>query len=91
MPVSWYPDLVRLFPNLFISLFSVSGSISALKQVVFEFYLFIFVFVFFRAASAAYGSSQGQIRAVAASHIHSNARSELCLQLTPQLMAMPDP
>ena len=41
------------------------------------------------------GSSQarGQIGAVAASlrHSHSNARSELHLQPTPQLMTTPDP
>ena len=50
---------------------------------------------FFRAASATYGDSQarGRTGAGAASlrHSHSNARSELCLRPTPQLMAMPDP
>ena len=44
---------------------------------------------------AAYGGFQarGQIGAGAASlhHSHSNARSEWCLQPTPQLMAAPDP
>ena len=49
----------------------------------------------FRAASAAYGSSQatGRIEAAAASlhHSHSISRSEPHLKLTPQLMAMPDP
>ena len=54
-----------------------------------------FFFFFFRVAPIAYGRSQdrGQIRAAAAghSHSHSDARSEPCLQPTPQLMAMPDP
>ena len=49
----------------------------------------------FRAAPAAPGGSQarGPIRAVAAGlhQSHSNARSELCLQPTPQLTATPDP
>ena len=52
-------------------------------------------FFFFRAASMAYGGSQarGRTRAVAASlhHSHSNVGSELILQSTPQLRAMPDP
>ena len=51
------------------------------------------IFYFF--APMAYGGSQarGRIRAVAASlcHSHSSAGSELCLQPTPQVMAMPDP
>ena len=49
----------------------------------------------FRAAPVADGSSQamGQIGATAASlcHSHSNTGSELSLQPTPQLMAIPDP
>ena len=49
----------------------------------------------FRAAPAAYGSSQarGWIGTPAASlhHSHSNARLELNLPSTPQLMAVPDP
>ena len=56
--------------------------------------LFI-LFLLFRATPVAYGNSQarGQIRAIAAGlhHSHSNAGSELCLQPTPQLMAMLDP
>ena len=51
-----------------------------------------FFFWLFRATPAAYGGSQsrGRIRAVAAGlhHSHSNAGSEPCLQLIPQLMAM---
>ena len=54
--------------------------------------LFVFVLM---TIPGAFGSSQtrGQIRAVAAihSHRHSNARSELCLQPTPQFAAMLDP
>ena len=56
-------------------------------------FLFLF-FVFFRAAPAAYGSSQarGQIRAAAVvlRHSHGNARLEPRLQPTPQLMATLD-
>ena len=64
------------------------------------FYLFIFVCLFFvfcpfRAVPTTYGGSQarGLIRAVAASlhQSHSNARSELRLWPTPQVMATPDP
>ena len=53
------------------------------------------VLFFFRATLAAYGGSQssGLIGAVAAGlrQSHSNARSELHLQPTPQLTAMPYP
>ena len=60
------------------------------------FYFFIFFFLsFFRATPVAYGGSQasGLIRVVATSlqHSHSNARSELRLRPTLQLMAMLDP
>ena len=52
-------------------------------------------FFFFRAAPMTYQSSQarGRIGAVATNlrHSHSNARSELRLQPTPQLTAKPDP
>ena len=54
-----------------------------------------FFFLAFRAAPMAYRSSQarGRITAAAANlrHSHSNARSKLCLQTTPQLMATLDP
>ena len=57
-------------------------------------YLFIFVFLSFRAAPAAYGSSQtrGQIGAVASGlcQNHSNVESEPHLQPTAQLTATPD-
>ena len=54
-------------------------------------FIFYFIFCLFRAALAAYGSSQArrQIRAVAVGlrHSHSNTGSELCLRPTPQLSA----
>ena len=52
-----------------------------------------FFFCPFRATPAAYGGSQsrGLIRAVAAVHSHSNARSEPRLQPTPHLTATLDP
>ena len=57
--------------------------------------LFIYLFLLFRAAPAAYGGSQARdlIRATAAGlcYSHSNARSQVCLQPTPQLTAMQDP
>ena len=56
---------------------------------------FFFFFCFFRAALAAYGSSQarGGIGARAASlhHRHSKVESEPYFQLTPQFTAMLDP
>ena len=58
--------------------------------VVFCFVLFYFLL--FRATPTAYGSSQAKDRIGAAAaglcHSHSNMRSELCLQPTPQLTAM---
>ena len=64
-------------------------------MIVFFFFFFFFAFLLFRAASEAYRGSQakGPIRATVASlhHIHSDARSELCLRPTPQLTAMLDP
>ena len=55
---------------------------------------FFFFFLPFRAAPAAYGSSQarGQIRTTAAILHHSNSKAgyELCLQPTPQLTATMD-
>ena len=53
-------------------------------------FIYLFIYFFLRAAPTAYGGSQarGLMGTVAASllHSHSNARSELCLQPTPQLM-----
>ena len=69
-------------------------------QENFIFFLFIYLFVclfiylFFRAAPLAYRASQArrQIGATVASlhHGHSNTRSKLRLQPTPQLTATPD-
>ena len=54
-----------------------------------------FLFNLFRATPTVYGGYQarGLIGTVAAGlcHSYSNARSELCLQPTPQLMTTPDP
>ena len=60
------------------------------------YYLFIyFNFLLFRAAPVVYGGSlaRGPIGDAAAGlhRGHSNSRSKLCLQPTPQLMAMRDP
>ena len=59
------------------------------------FFKFFCLFAFSRAAPTAHGGSQARdpIRAVASGlyQSHSNARSEPCLQPTPQLTAMPDP
>ena len=56
---------------------------------------FFFVFCLFRATFAAYGGSQARgLKGVVTTglhHSHSNTRSKLHLQPTPQLMAMPDP
>ena len=61
-------------------------------------YLYLFVgvfFVLFRAAPTTHGGSQtrGLIGAIAAGlhHSHSNTGCELCLRLTPKLMAALDP
>ena len=64
---------------------------------IFVFFFIFLLFFFPRAAPVACGSSQtrGQIGAGAAAmglyHSHSNARSELGLQPTPQLTETPDP
>ena len=54
---------------------------------------FFLHFFFFRATHAAHGGSQAraQMGATAASLCHSNIRSKLHLQTTPQIMAMLDP
>ena len=65
------------------------------KAFLLRLLLFFFFPSCFRAASEAHGGfhTRGQIGAVAAGlrHSHSNARSELRLQPTPQFTAMPDP
>ena len=76
--------------------FNISGKTGLLAMNSLNFcfigkvFLFFFSFIF-GSSPAAYGSSQarGQIRDAVASlhHSHSNARSELHLQTTPQLVA----
>ena len=60
----------------------------------FYFYLFIFVFIGLHPWRI-YGGSKARVRIGAADaslcHSHSNTRSELCLQPTPQLRATLDP
>ena len=67
-----------------------------IKEIIYIYIYFFFgLFAFSRAAPGAYGGSRarGLIQAVAAGlhHSHRNARSQPCLQPTPQLTAMPDP
>ena len=58
-------------------------------------FFIIIIFGLFRAAPVAYGDSQarhpGGATAAGLRHSHSNVRSKLCLQATPQLMATSDP
>ena len=68
-------------------------------DVSYGFVIYVFynveIFFLFMAAPVTCGGSQGKgrIRAIATGPCHSdsNARSEMCLQSTPQLMAMLDP
>ena len=64
-------------------------------SISFSVHFYLFIYLSFRATPIALGDSQarGQIGAVAISlhHSHRSARSEPNLQLTPQLMAIPDP
>ena len=57
-----------------------------------QIFIYLFIYLLFRATPAGYGGSQarGLIRATAASLCQSH-RSEARQQLTPQLMATPDP
>ena len=61
----------------------------------YDFFFFFHLFAFSRAATMAYGGFQarGLITAIATGlqQSHSNAGSELSLQLTPQLTATSDP
>ena len=73
-----------------------TGFLILIISILLIFLKFYFILFFlFRVTLMAYGCSQarGPIGAVAADlhHSHSNARSELRLQPTPQLTAMPDP
>ena len=88
-------SFLALPPQLSRPLSSLSYTMFCCVFFSFFFFFFFFFFVFSRATPAAYGGFQarGLIRAVAISlrHSHSNGGSELCLQPTPQLMAMLDP
>ena len=92
-------SLIFLFGFLWTTLkwgLALQSLSSYLSSFGINFLSFSFLFFFFFwAAPTAYGGSQarGQIRAAATglAHSHSNARSKLHLQPTPQLMAMPDP
>ena len=81
--------------NYWIVYFNTYPSVICVLMGVFIFYFYFWSFCPFRAAPVAYEGSQarGPIGATAAGlcHSHSNARSELCLRLTPQLKARPDP
>ena len=96
------PLTVNLSNQFSLLIFYFCCLIIPLLEFFLLFYLFIYLFTYlfiyfclFRAALEVYGISQarGQIRAAAAglNHSHSNARSELHLQPTSQLMAMSDP
>ena len=89
--------LLPIFKNssLIYFLYLVAYLFPVLKMFFDKQNLIFFFFGLFRATPMAYGGSQarGLIEAVAAGlhQSHSNTRSELCLQSTPQLMATPDP
>ena len=72
----------------------IAAGISYIYLLEFIYFLF-FVFLSFRATPAACGGSQARGRSGAVvtglCQSHSNARSEPCLQPTPQLTAMSDP
>ena len=78
-----------------------AGVRDLMNLIVAGFFCFVFLFVclfgfcLFSATPEAYGSSQArrliEVAAACLHHSYSNSRSELCLQPTPQLMAMPDP
>ena len=84
--VRWYLSIVFICSSL---------KINDVEHFLLFFVLFCFAFFFFWATPRACGGSQarGRIGATAASlhHSYNNARSEPCLQLTPQLTATPDP
>ena len=95
----WAAHLNQRRPTLAASSTSVTcATIFFVVVVVLFFYLFLFYFIFvfclLGASLAAYGGSQprGLIGAVVAGlhQNHNNARSELHMQPTPQLMATPD-
>ena len=76
-------------PIIIVALYTFIFSSFKFRFMYFEVLL---LFCLFRATPAACGSSQArdQIRGTAAGLDHSHMGSELCLQPTPQLTAMPD-
>ena len=99
--LAWHSGLMIFcifLPTYCISSFVCFNLLSSFKLgclIIIDFFIFIFIFLLFRAALAAYGSSQarGAIRATAAGlrQSHSNEGSKPHLRPTPQLMAVPDP
>ena len=104
---SFFPDMVLFLCTtkshswfsllLYSGFFSCSYHYSLFGDLIRLQDFYFFFIIFFRAAPAAYGSSQatGRTGAAAASlchsHSHNHTGSELHLQPTSQLMAMPDP
>ena len=90
-------SLVNILPTWWLRYMSWSIRPYWQLQIFFfnSLFNFFFIFCLYKATAAAYGGSQarGLIGAVADSlhQSHSNARSELRLWPTPQLMATPDP
>ena len=85
LPLHWLPFLGFIHSFLFLH-----------HLLRYRIYIFLFFYLLlFRAASAAYGSSQarGRIGDTAAGwhHSHSNTQSKPSLQSTPQFTATPDP
>ena len=94
LTVCKYPcgeDIFKPFHSKLIALLSLLELVKNWACILF--YDFYFYFLLLRASSEAYGASQarGWIGDAASGLRHSNTRSELCLQLTPQLTATPDP
>ena len=94
-------EYVDVCHQLFLPLVPAETGALQLKPCLFSMVLHVLSLSFFlsfscsRATPMAYGDSQasGLIGAVATGlrQSHSNAGSELCLQPTPQLTAIPDP
>ena len=70
-------------------------SVNSLKEWGLFFFCIYYYYYHFKAGSAQHGNSQTMVRigatAAGPRHNHSNTRSKLCLQTTPQLSTTPDP